>query len=159
MKLIICGSAGWCGRWDCRRFSEKKKLSKTQPEYKRYPYLLRGLVIDDPDQVWCTDIKYLRMRHGFVYLIVLMDWHSSYVLCWEISTAMDASFCIRTLEKALEISKPEIFSSDQGDQFTSDDFTGILEREGIRISMDGRGRVYDNIFVERLWRTVKYEHV
>lgn len=117
------------------------------------------MVIDHSDQVWSVDITYVRMQHGFVYLSAIMDWYSRYVLAWDISTTMDAAFCTRTLEKALTISKPEIFNSDQGSQFTSADFTGILEREGISISMDGRGRVFDNIFVERLWRTVKYEEV
>lgn len=137
----------------------KKKLSTAHPDHKKYPYLLRDVVIDHTDQVWSVDITYIRLQHGFVYLCAVMDWHSRYVMAWDISITMDAAFCTRTLEKALTISKPEIFNSDQGSQFTSADFTGILEREGIRISMDGRGRVFDNIFVERLWRTVKYEEV
>ena len=137
----------------------KKKLSKPHPAHKKYPYLLRDVVIDHPDQVWGVDITYIRLQHGFIYLVAIIDWYSRYVLAWDISITMDAGFCTRTLEKALMISKPEIFNSDQGSQFTSADFTGILEREGIKISMDGRGRVFDNIFVERLWRTVKYEEV
>lgn len=137
----------------------KKRLSKSTPDHKKYPYLLRNLDISHPDQVWCTDITYIRLNQGFVYLVVVMDWFSRYVLSWEISTTLDKAFCIRALEKAMMTSTPEIFNSDQGMQFTSDDFTGILEQTGIRISMDGRGRVYDNIFVERLWRTVKYEEV
>jgi len=137
----------------------KKKLSKAHPDHKKYPYLLRDVVIDHSDQVWSVDLTYIRMQHGFVHLCAIMDWYSRYVLAWDISITMDAAFCTRTLEKALMISKPEIFNSDQGSQFTSADFTGILEREGISISMDGRGRVFDNIFVERLWRTVKYEEV
>ncbi len=137
----------------------KKNLSKANPDHKKYPYLLKGVVIDHPDQVWSTDITYIRLQHGFVYLVAIMDWHSRYVLAWDISTTMDTDFCIRTLENALKTSKPEIFNSDQGSQFTSNDFTGILEKEGIRISMDGKGRAYDNIFVERLWRSVKYEEV
>jgi putative transposase len=137
----------------------KKNLSKAHPDHKKYPYLLRDVVIDHPDQVWSTDISYIRLQHGFVYLVAIMDWHSRYVLAWDISTTMDTDFCIRTLGNALKISKPEIFNSDQGSQFTSNDFTAILEKEHIRISMDGRGRVYDNIFVERLWRSVKYEEV
>jgi len=137
----------------------KKKLSKPHPAHKKYPYLLRDVVIDHPDQVWGVDITYLRLQHGFIYLVAIIDWYSRYVLAWDISITMDAGFCTRTLEKALMISKQEIFNSDQGSQFTSADFTGILEREGIKISMDGRGRVFDNIFVERLWRTVKYEEV
>jgi len=137
----------------------KKKLSKAHPGHKKYPYLLRDVVIDRPDQAWCADITYIRLQQGFVYLVVIMDWHSRYVLAWDISITLDAVFCVRTLERALRISRPEIFNTDQGVQFTSDDFTKILEREDVRISMDGRGRVYDNIFVERLWRTVKYEEV
>lgn len=137
----------------------KQKLSKAHPEHKKYPYLLRDVVIDHPDQVWSVDLTYIRLQHGFVYLVAVMDWYSRYVLAWDISTTMDADFCIETLKKALKISKPEIFNSDQGSQFTSREFTEILSREGISISMDGRGRVYDNIFVERLWRTVKYEEV
>lgn len=137
----------------------KKNLSKAHPDHKKYPYLLKDVIIDRPDQAWGVDITYIRLQHGFVYLVAIMDWHSRYVLAWEISTTMDIAFCIRTLEKALKISKPEIFNSDQGSQFTSNDFTGILETEGISISMDGRGRAYDNIFVERLWRSVKYEEV
>ena len=137
----------------------KKNLSKAHPDHKKYPYLLKDVVIDHPDQVWSTDITYIRLQHGFVYLVAVMDWHSRYVLAWEISTTMDNAFCTRTLENALKISIPDIFNSDQGSQFTSNDFTGILEKEVIRISMDGKGRAYDNIFVERLWRSVKYEEV
>jgi len=137
----------------------KKNLSKAHPAHKKYPYLLRDVVVDHPDQAWCADITYVRLQQGFVYLVVIMDWHSRYVLAWDISITLDAAFCIRTLERALKISRPDIFNSDQGVQFTSADFTNILEKEGVRISMDGRGRVYDNIFVERLWRTIKYEEV
>ena len=137
----------------------KKKLSKSHPAHKKYPYLLRDMLIERPDQVWCTDITYIRLQQGFVYLVAIMDWYSRYVLAWDISITLDADFCIRALERALSISRPEIFNSDQGVQFTSGNFTNVLEREGIRISMDGRGRAYDNIFVERLWRTVKYEEV
>lgn len=136
-----------------------KKLSKAHPAHKKYPYLLRDMVIERPDQAWCADITYIRLQQGFVYLVVIMDWHSRYVLAWDMSITLDAAFCIETLKRALMISRPEIFNTDQGVQFTSDDFTEVLEREGICISMDGRGRVYDNIFVERLWRTVKYEEV
>jgi putative transposase len=131
----------------------KPKLSKSSPEHKKYPYLLKNLVIDHPDQVWCADLTYIRMLHGFVYLVAIMDWHSRYVLAWEISTTMDAAFCISALERSLLLSRPEFFNTDQGVQFTSTDFIKRLEKEDIRISMDGRGRVYDNIFVERLWRT------
>jgi putative transposase len=137
----------------------KPKLSQAHPEHKKYPYLLRGLVIDHPDQVWFSDITYIRMVHGFVYLMAVMDWFSRYILAWRISISLETAFCLQALEEALEISQPGIFNTDQGVQFTSSDFTGRLEQEGIRISMDGRGRVFDNIFVERLWRTVKYEEV
>ena len=137
----------------------KKKLSKGHPAHKKYPYLLRDVYIDRPDQAWCADITYIRLQQGFVYLVAVMDWHSRYVLAWDISITLADDFCVQTLERALMISRPETFNTDQGVQFTSADFTNVLEREGIRISMDGRGRVYDNIFVERLWRTVKYEEV
>lgn len=137
----------------------KRRLSIPDPEHKKYPYLLRDLDIDHADQVWCADITYIRMQKGFIYLVAIMDWYSRYVLSWEISTTMDKAFCISALEQALALAKPEIFNSDQGSQFTSRDFAGRLERAGIRISMDGRGRAYDNIFIERLWRSVKYEEV
>ncbi len=137
----------------------KPRLSKSFPKHKKYPYLLRGLKIDHPDQVWSTDITYIRLHQGYVYLVAIMDWFSRYVLSWELSITMDKDFCINALKRALEISKPEIFNSDQGPQFTSDDFIGVLKEQDIRISMDSRGRFYDNIFVERLWRSVKYEEV
>lgn len=137
----------------------KPRLSLSSQAHKKYPYLLRDLTIEYCDQVWCTDITYIRMLHGFVYLVAIMDWHSRFVLSWRISTTLDTTFCIAALEEALKMSKPEIFNSDQGSQFTGLDFTGRLEKEAIRISMDSRGRFYDNIFVERLWRSVKYEEV
>lgn len=137
----------------------KPRLSIPTQEHKHYPYLLRNLVIDRPDQVWAADITYIRLRHGFVYLVAIMDWYSRYVLSWELSTTLDVAFCIAALNQALWISKPAIFNTDQGTQFTGAEFTGRLEQEDIRISMDGRGRVQDNIFVERLWRSVKYEEV
>lgn len=138
----------------------KPRLSLSSQEHKRYPYLLKELVIDRPNnQVWCADITYIRMLYGFIYLVAITDWFSRYVLAWEISTTLDTAFCVRALERALRISKPEIFNTDQGVQFTSVEFTRHLQDAEIRISMDGRGRVYDNIFVERLWRTVKYEEV
>lgn len=135
------------------------RLSISNKEHRKYPYLLRNLMINRPDHVWCTDITYIRMKQGFIYLTAIMDWYSRYVLAWELSNTMDKGFCIEALERALSISGPEIFNMDQGSQFTSIDFTGILEANGIQISMDGRVRVFDNIFVERLWRTVKYEEV
>lgn len=137
----------------------KMHLSISSKEHKKYPYLLRDLTIQRADQVWCADITYIRMFQGFLYLVAIMDWHSRYVLAWQLSNTLDQEFCITALEQALAISQPEIFNSDQGSQFTSIEFTERLQKAGIRISMDGRGRVFDNIFVERLWRTVKYEEV
>lgn len=137
----------------------KRRLSIPSEEHRKYPYLLRDLAIERPDQVWCVDITYIRMLHGFLYLVAIMDWYSRYVLAWELSNSLDQQFCLDTLEQALAISQPEIFNSDQGSQFTSGEFTGRLEAAGVRISMDGRGRVFDNIFIERLWRSVKYEEV
>ena len=134
--------------------------SRSHPEHKIYPYLLRGIPVVRPNQVWSTDITYIRLARGFVYLVAIIDWYSRRVLSWRISNSMEAVFCVDCLEDALRTyGKPEIFNSDQGSQFTSAAFTGALEREGIVISMDGRGRVFDNIFVERLWRNVKYEDV
>ena len=137
----------------------KPNLSKPAPGHRIYPYLLRHLVITRPNQVWSTDITYIRLRTGFIYLVAVMDWFSRYVLSWEISTSLEAAFCCSALDHALRHGHPEIFNSDQGARFTSDAFTGRLEAENILISMDGRGRALDNVFVERLWRTVKYEDV
>ena len=137
----------------------KRRLSKSHPGHKIYPYLLRGKEISRPNQVWATDITYLRVRRGFVYLVAIIDWHSRYVLSWRVSNTMEISFCVEALEVALEKGVPEIFNSDQGSQFTSDEFTGKLISKGIAISMDGRGRAFDNIFTERLWRSVKYEDI
>lgn len=133
--------------------------SKRHHAHKIYPYLLSGVKVVRPNQVWSTDITYIRMAYGFIYLVAIMDWFSRYVLSWRVSITLDVDFCMEALDAALAINRPEIFNSDQGCQFTSKDFTGRLEDEGIRISMDGRGRVFDNIFVERLWRSVKYEEV
>ena len=134
--------------------------SRPHPEHKVYPYLLRGVSVVRPDQVWGTDLTYIRLARGFAYLVAIMDWYSRRVLSWRISNTMEAVFCIDCLEEALRRhGKPEIFNSDQGSQFTSDAFTGVLKRENISISMDGRGRAFDNIFVERLWRNVKHEDV
>ncbi len=139
---------------------QKPRLSKKHPEHKIYPYLLRNLDITRPNQVWCSDITYIRMNRGFVYLTVIMDWYSRKVLSWELSTTLDSSFCVSALEEALAThGRPEIFNTDQGAQYTDREFTKVLKNHDIRISMDGRGRVLDNIFVERLWRTVKYEEV
>ena len=134
--------------------------SGAHPEHKIYPYLLRGVPIVKPNQVWSTDITYIRLAHGFAYLVAIIDWYSRRVLSWRISNSMEAVFCVDCLEEAVRThGTPEIFNSDQGSQFTSDAFTGVLKREGVVISMDGRGRVFDNIFVERLWRSVKHEDV
>lgn len=137
----------------------KPNLSKPAPGHRIYPYRLRDVVITRPNQVWSSDITYIRLRSGFIYLVAVMDWFSRYVLSWEISTSLDAGFCCSALEWALRQARPEIFNTDQGAQFTSDAFTGRLESANILISMDGRGRALDNVFVERLWRTVKYEDV
>lgn len=137
----------------------KPKLSKKDTAHSKYPYLLNNVSIVRTNQVWSTDITYIRLQQGFVYLVAIMDWFSRYVLSWRLSNALDTSFCIEALEEALEKGCPDIFNTDQGSQFTSDDFTGILRGKGIDISMDGRGRFFDNIFTERLWRSVKYEEV
>jgi len=137
----------------------KPRLSKPHKDHKKHPYLLRGVSIVRPNQVWGTDITYIRLRSGFVYLAAIMDWFSRYVVSWALSITLEADFCMDMLENALKTARPEIFNSDQGSQFTSDAFTGSLKNHHIRISMDSRGRVFDNIFVERLWRTVKYEEV
>lgn len=126
---------------------------------RRYPYLLQGLTIDEPNLVWSTDITYIRLAKGFVYLVAIIDWYSRYVLSWQLSNTMDVHFCLVALEQALQIGQPQIFNSDQGSQFTSQAFTSYLESRGIRISQDGKGRAFDNIFIERLWRSVKYEEV
>ena len=137
----------------------KPRLSLQNKAHRVYPYLLKDLVIDRPDQVWATDITYLPMRRGWLYLVTVMDWFSRYVLAWELSPTLDASFCVQSLERALSMGTPEIFNSDQGSQFTSEAFTRVLLKAEIRISMDGAGRAFDNIFIERLWRSVKYEDV
>jgi len=134
--------------------------SKAHPQHKIYPYLLRGVDIIRPNQVWSTDITYIRLPRGFVYLVAIIDWYSRKIMSWRLSNTMDAGFCVDCLEEAIATyGTPEIFNSDQGSQFTSDAFTGVLINSGVKISMDGRGRALDNIFVERLWRTVKYEEV
>lgn len=138
----------------------KPNTSKPHPEHKIYPYLLRYLDIICPDQVWCSDITYIPFPGGFVYLVAVMDWYSRYVLSWEVSVTMESEFCVSALESALRRhNQPDIFNTDQGSQFTSNEFTGIIKDAGILVSMDGRGRAMDNIFIERLWRTVKYEEV
>jgi len=138
----------------------KPRTTRPAPGHKIYPYLLRGLVIDRPNQVWASDITYIPMARGFLYLVAIIDWTSRAVLAWRLSNTMDLTFCLDALEEALaRFGKPEIFNSDQGAQFTSTAFTGRLEAASVRISMDGRGRWLDNVFIERLWRSLKYEEV
>ena len=137
---------------------QRPKTSQPHPEHKVWPYLLRNRVIDRPDQVWCADITYIPMRRGFLYLVAIMDWATRKVLAWRVSNTLHADFCIEALEEALaRHGPPEIFNTDQGGQFTSPRFTGVLQDAGVRISMDGRGRWMDNVFIERLWRSLKYE--
>jgi putative transposase len=137
----------------------RPRTSLSNQQHKKYPYLLRGLEIVRPNQVWSTDITYVPLPRGFVYLVAVIDWYSRFVLAWQLSNTLDGAFCLDALHQALEYGRPEIFNTDQGAQFTAHAFTGTLEAAGIRISMDGRGRAFDNIFVERLWRTVKYEDI
>jgi len=137
----------------------RKRLSVNTKEHLKYPYLLKNLKIVHPDQVWSADITYIRMAKGFLYLIAIMDWYSRYVLSWKLSNTLDVFFCIEALNDALSISKLGIFNCDQGSQFTSNEWIGMLKFHNIEISMDSRGRVFDNIFIERLWRSVKYEEV
>ena len=139
---------------------QKPRTTIPAEDHEVHPYLLRDLVIDRPNQVWCADITYIPMRRGFLYLVAIMDWASRKVLAWRLSNTMDTEFCIEALEEALgKHGKPEIFNTDQGSQFTSPRFTGVLQEAGVRISMDGRGRWMDNVFIERLWRSLKYECV
>jgi putative transposase len=137
---------------------QRPRTTVPHPEHQVYPYLLRELVIERPNQVWCADITYIPMRRGFLYLVAVMDWATRKVLSWRVSNTLEADFCIEALEEALErFGRPEIFNTDQGSQFTSPRFTGVLRDAGVRISMDGRGRWMDNVFIERLWRSLKYE--
>ncbi|MDQ7776348.1 MAG: IS3 family transposase [Paracoccus aminovorans] len=161
---------GWCvGRKRVRRLMRKiglspiyqaPRTSEPHPQHRIYPYLLRKLAIERPDQVWCADVTYIPMRRGFLYLVAIMDWFSRKVLAWRLSNTMDADFCVAALEEAIaHHGRPDIFNTDQGSQFTSFAFTTTLKDAGIRISMDGRGRWMDNVFIERLWRSLKYECV
>ena len=169
MTKYLCGCGYAVNRKRVQRLMQKLGLagmapgpntSKLHLEHKLYPYLLRRLAIIRPNQVWSTDITYIRLRHGFAYLVAIIDWYSRKILSWRLSNTMDAGFCVDCLEEAIKnYGTPEIFNTDQGSQFTSECFTGVLIKNGITISMDGRGRALDNIFVERLWRTVKYEDV
>lgn len=133
------------------------RTSKPAPNHKIYPYLLKNLAITFPNQVWCADITYVPMPHGFMYLVAIMDWFSRFVIAWEVSNTLETSFCLWALEQAFQLNVPHIFNTDQGSQFTAHAFCQRLLDEEIRISMDGRGRYLDNIFIERLWRSVKYE--
>jgi putative transposase len=136
------------------------RTSDRHPAHRVYPYLLRGMVIDRPNQVWCADITYIPVQRGFLYLVAIMDWATRHVLAWRLSNTMDAGFCVETLKEALaRYGRPDIFNTDQGSQFTSLDFTRVLKDADVAISMDGRGRCMDNIFIERLWRSLKYEAV
>ena len=144
------------GLWAIYR---RPRTSQPAPEHRVYPYLLRNARVTRPNQVWAADITYLPMARGFLYLVVVMDWHSRYVVEWRLSNALEADFCVDALTEALEQGNPEVFNTDQGSQFSSREFTQVLQDRGVKISMDGKGRYADNIFVERLWRTVKYEEV
>ena len=137
----------------------RPNTSKPAPGHRVYPYLLKGVDVNRVDQVWAADITYIPMAQGFLYLVAIMDWHSRHVLAWKLSNTMDTDFCVTALEAALGKGRPEVFNTDQGAQFTSDAFTQTLQERGIRVSMDGKGRYLDNIFVERLWRSIKYEEV
>jgi len=134
-------------------------LSRRRQEHRIWPYLLKGMEIVRSNQVWSSDITYIRVQSGFMYLVAVMDWYSRYVLSWRLSNSLDPSFCVEALEEALEIGRPEIFNTDQGSQFTSEEWVSVLLGKGVKISMDSKGRWADNVFTERLWRTVKYEEV
>jgi len=137
----------------------RPRTTESIAEHRKFPYLLRGRKITKPDEVWAADITYIPMASGYMYLVAIIDWYSRYVLAWRLSNSLESSFCVDVLEEALSQRRPEIFNTDQGVQFTSRMFTGRLEAAGVNISMDGKGRALDNVFVERLWRSVKYEHV
>lgn len=138
---------------------QRPRTSQRATDHKIYPYLLRNRLVSRVDEVWSADITYVPLRDGFMYLVAILDWHSRYVLAWRLSNTLDAEFCVSALEEALSRARPEIFNTDQGAQFTSQAFTGVLHRAGVSISMDGRGRALDNVFIERLWRTVKYDNI
>jgi len=146
-------------RMGIRAVYRRPRTTKPAPGHKIYPYLLRDMKITRPNQVWAADITYIPMARGFLYLVTIIDWYSRYVISWRLSNTLDTDFCIAALEEALGKGKPEIFNTDQGSQFTSEAFTGLLKEHGVRISMDGKGSYNDNLFIERLWRTVKYEEV
>ena len=142
-----------------RALYRRPRTTNPAPEHKVYPYLLRELKITRPNQVWAADITYIPMARGFLYLVSIIDWYSRYVISWRLSNTLDADFCVAALAEALSKGTPEIFNTDQGSQFTGEAFTGLLKEHGVRISMDGKGSYNDNLFIERLWRTVKYEEV
>jgi len=146
-------------RMGIRAVYRRPRTTKPAPGHKIYPYLLRDLKITRPNQVWAADITYIPMARGFLYLVTIIDWYSRYVISWRLSNTLDADFCVAALEEALSKGNPEIFNTDQGSQFTGETFTGLLKEHGVRISMDGKGSYNDNLFIERLWRTVKYEVV
>jgi putative transposase len=137
----------------------RPRTTASAAEHRKFPYLLRGRVITKPDEVWAADITYVPMVSGYMYLVAIIDWYSRYVLAWRLSNSLESSFCVEALQEALSRRRPEIFNTDQGVQFTSREFTGRLESCGVQISMDGKGRALDNVFIERLWWSVKYEHV
>jgi putative transposase len=169
MVAVLCREGWTVNRKRVRRLMhlmrieaiyQKPNTSRRHPDHVVYPYLLRGLAIDRPNQVWCADITYIPLAKGFVYLVAVMDWFSRRVLAWRLSTGMDGGFCVEALQQALDrYGSPGIFNTDQGVQFSSAAFTGVLAASGVRISMDGKGRYLDNIFIERLWRSLKYEEV
>jgi putative transposase len=160
VRIGRCHVATLMKRMGIEALYRKPTTSKPAPGHKIYPYLLRGMTIDRPNQVWAMDITYVPMARGFVYLAAVVDWCSRRVLAWRLSITMEAAFCVEALEEALAChGRPEIFNTDQGSQFTGEAFTGVLTRNGIAISMDGKGAWRDNVFVERLWRSVKYEEV
>lgn len=144
---------------DIRAIFPGPKTTIVDPNHEKYPYLLNDLNIDRPNQVWATDITYIRINGGWAYLVAIIDWYSRKILSWRISNSLDRSFCIEALNEALSVHQPEIFNSDQGCQFTSSDFTGALKKHGVSISMDGKGRALDNVIIERFWRSLKHEHV
>ena len=168
MKAWLRGQGHPVGRKKVRRLMglmgleaiyRRPNTSKPTPEHRVYPYLLKGVKINRVNQVWTADITYIPMARGFLYLVAVMDWYSRYVLAWRLSNTPEVDFCVEALEEALSKGKPEIFNTDQGSQFTSEAYTGILLEQGIQVSMDGKGRYTDNIFMERLWRSIKYEEV
>jgi putative transposase len=142
-----------------RAIYRRPRTSRPAPGHQVYPYLLRGVAITQPNQVWSADITYIPLARGFLYLVTIMDWYSRYVLAWRLSNTLEVDFCIEALEEALRIGVPKIFNTDQGAQFTSEAFTGLLKQHGIKVSLDGKGRYTDNLFIERLWRSLKYEEV